>query len=838
MGTSTKSEPRVEYGTISTEKNNYPSSQTTSTKMTKIGLLLSCIFFAMIVFYSSNRTINRNSNNRMVADVVVEDVRTAVDEVVVEVHEFVEAVEEEEEDVAISFHDSAFFNDNVHPSLATSKNAGGSVLSDVFNPEQMEYFLSSSSSSHESDDNDNKVVHSMITANTNQATAESTTDSSITTCQPRHIHLSLGNQQHPQEKKKTITPTSSAMTISFSLPRVDGNNHDSGHRSENIDSDSDDNIHANIDNHDDEKMNEFCHPKQVLVSILYQKIDDNNSHSHMNTYNEQKKVFLVLDHPNYDTSTTTTSNSGSYTDYSNFFDTTDDQYQTTSSYRREMETHTVSSPSSSIVNQYKVRSPKTNETYISDYIYHVQLDNLDYDSTYTYSIQVEQKQHQQQHKYANSGNKSQSKNKSSYGNTKNHYDNPSHHQYTLTSYDDTAITTVTSSNIDNSITNHNVGRKLRLKQQQRQQQEKNGQEIIIGKTPKFTFKTTPAPLPSSSSSASTTSSPIKPTKFAIVGDLGQTYNSSITMKNILLETAQTKNNTSSTTPASLVLIAGDMSYANSIQPQWDSWFQLIEPIISQTPLMVAAGNHEIECDMDSQLPFIAYETRFRMPNRIQDAIMGKVKESYFASQWGCANPSVFQGTYDYGNAYYSFTYGGIKTIVLSSYSESNADSKQYHWLEHELKYNTDRDITPWIIVMMHTQFYTTFKGHDNEFQTNVMRDSMEHLFYEYGVNLVFSGHDHGYMRSKNMYNWTVDESGPIYIIVGEGGNREGHIKNYLHDDPEEWVDVRDKSVFGFGTLEVVNRTSAHWKWIMDPNDEGASFTDDVWLSNKYYGSRE
>lgn len=291
---------------------------------------------------------------------------------------------------------------------------------------------------------------------------------------------------------------------------------------------------------------------------------------------------------------------------------------------------------------------------------------------------------------------------------------------------------------------------------------------------------------------------------------------------------------SSSTPASLILIAGDMSYANSIQPQWDSWFQLIEPIISQTPLMVAAGNHEIECDMDSHLPFVAYESRFHMPNRVQDATMGKVNESYFESEWSCATPSVFQGTYDYGNAYYSFAYGGIKTIVLSSYSDSSIHSKQYRWLEDELKHNTDRDVTPWIIVMMHTQFYTTFKGHDNETQTNNMRDSMEPLFYKYGVNIVFSGHDHAYMRSKNMYNWTVDENGPIYFIVGEGGNREGHIKNYLHDDPEEWVDVRDKTVFGFGTLEVVNRTSANWKWIMDPNGEGASFTDDVWLSNQYY----
>ncbi len=90
------------------------------------------------------------------------------------------------------------------------------------------------------------------------------------------------------------------------------------------------------------------------------------------------------------------------------------------------------------------------------------------------------------------------------------------------------------------------------------------------------------------------------------------------------------------------------------------------------------------------------------------------------------------------------------------------------------------------------------------------------------------------MRSKNVYNSIVDKKGPIYVIVGEGGNREHHVKYYLHDIKEDWVEVRDKSVYGFGTLEVVNKTSAHWKWIMDSNYGGFSFSDDVWLSNTFY----
>lgn len=175
----------------------------------------------------------------------------------------------------------------------------------------------------------------------------------------------------------------------------------------------------------------------------------------------------------------------------------------------------------------------------------------------------------------------------------------------------------------------------------------------------------------------------------------------------------------------------------------------------------------------------------------------------------------------------------MKTIVLSSYSDTRRGSNQYNWLLNELKH-IDRRATPWLVVMMHTQFYTTFKGHNEEEETVVMREAMEGLFREYQVNLVFSGHDHAYMRSLPMFHGKVDASGksPIYMIVGEGGNRESHVKNYVHEDPEDWVGVRDKSVYGFGTMEFVNETHANWKWIMDGNT-GEKFEDDVWFEHQY-----
>eukprot|EP00957_Ditylum_brightwellii_P186506 14199808-Ditylum_brightwellii.AAC.1 len=115
---------------------------------------------------------------------------------------------------------------------------------------------------------------------------------------------------------------------------------------------------------------------------------------------------------------------------------------------------------------------------------------------------------------------------------------------------------------------------------------------------------------------------------------------------------------------------------------------------------------------------------------------------------------------------------------------------------------------------------------------------MEPLFVRYQVNLVISGHLHAYTRTKSVAFDVVDETGksPKYLIVGEGGNHEGHVKAFMNEEQEDWVELRDKSVFGFGTLEIYNERRARWKWIMDDEHkkDEPRFTDDVVLENGYF----
>jgi len=441
----------------------------------------------------------------------------------------------------------------------------------------------------------------------------------------------------------------------------------------------------------------------------------------------------------------------------------------------------------SLVTQYNHTSPRTGEFYTSDWLYHVPLTGLEGNMEHWYFIKV-------------------------YNKDEVLVGNP----------------LLQDKNNENNI--------IELREKYLRPLKVSHSDLLkmktLGRSKTLSFVTAPT----------TSTAPI-PSKFMIVGDLGQTYNSSMTMRNMLHETKYSpigyshEQNYNNATPATLVMIAGDLSYSDSVQSRWDSWFELIEPLISTTPLVITAGNHDIECDTATHLPFLPYENRFRVPNRIADGIISPVDEKYFNSSSSdyhqCATPSGFLGSYDYGNAFYSFNYGLAHVVVLSSYSDTSVGSVQYQWLIGELE-KIDRLKTPWLIVMMHTQFYTTFEGHKGELETTIMRKSMEPLFVKHNVNLVFSGHDHGYMRSKSMVNGTVDSTGlsPVYLIVGAGGNREGHSRKYLNEEPEEWVNMRDKSVFGFGTLEVINASIANWKWIINGEDSG--FLDDYWFRNQYY----
>lgn len=156
-----------------------------------------------------------------------------------------------------------------------------------------------------------------------------------------------------------------------------------------------------------------------------------------------------------------------------------------------------------------------------------------------------------------------------------------------------------------------------------------------------------------------------------------------------------------------------------------------------------------------------YLPRYPAPQTEQQALNGPSVADLAATTPSDAN----QGR----NLWYSTVIPGVATqISLSTYTFTDTFTPadpQYQWLQATLA-AVDREKTPWIVVQMHASFYSTWLAH--AYEVECMRAAYEPLFREYGVDIVWSGHDHAVERSGPVYNYTVDEEcGTIYIVTGE-----------------------------------------------------------------------
>jgi len=311
--------------------------------------------------------------------------------------------------------------------------------------------------------------------------------------------------------------------------------------------------------------------------------------------------------------------------------------------------------------------------------------------------------------------------------------------------------------------------------------------------------------------------------FGVIGDLGQTRHSESTIRHL------SKDNS-----VKMILHAGDLSYADCDQPLWDSYGEMIEPLAKKIPWMVCAGNHEIEYNgTNKEGLFTAFENRYQMPY-IQEAEFGgflidiAIKPT---TNLPYCTPSIFQTEYNYGNSFYSFESGIAHVIYLNPYSSSNETSQQYIWLKKNLEM-VDRNNTPWIIVVMHCPWYSSNVNHYGDSQTVIMRESMEKLFYEHSVNIVFSGHVHAYERTFPVFKNNTDEYGTVYITIGDGGNLEGHDDEY-YEQPK-WSAFRNGTQYGYGTLTLLDNKRLLWKWFRNKDDQ-MEFKDEVMLCNSIFG---
>ncbi|XP_062076851.1 purple acid phosphatase 2-like [Humulus lupulus] len=302
--------------------------------------------------------------------------------------------------------------------------------------------------------------------------------------------------------------------------------------------------------------------------------------------------------------------------------------------------------------------------------------------------------------------------------------------------------------------------------------------------------------------------PDVPYTFGLIGDLGQTFDSNRTLTHYEMNP----------TKGQAVLFVGDLSYAdnypNHDNVRWDTWGRFVERSVAYQPWIWTTGNHEIDFapEIGETKPFKPFTKRYHVP--------------YNAS--GSTAPF-----------WYSIKRASAHIIVLSSYSAYGKYTPQNTWIEEEFP-KVNRSETPWLIVLLHSPWYNSYNYHYMEGET--MRVMYEPLFVKYKVDLVFSGHVHAYERSERVSNVAYniingdcipvkDQSAPVYITIGDGGNIEGLANNM--SEPQPAYSAYREASFGHAILDIKNRTHAYYSW--HRNDDGyAVEADSLWFFNRQW----
>lgn len=201
--------------------------------------------------------------------------------------------------------------------------------------------------------------------------------------------------------------------------------------------------------------------------------------------------------------------------------------------------------------------------------------------------------------------------------------------------------------------------------------------------------------------------------FAVYGDFSSGGN--LKVKQRLYQTVRRDR------PAFLILTGDVVSNGNSAYSWHRNYFGPGSVITPYSPMMIAHGNHD-----------------------------GKNLFEHYLSYPG-------------NGRWYSFLYSNARFLAIDTELNFSPNSPQYRFVEYILGITRAR----WKIVYLHKPPYSTNSGHHSDLK---VRAYLSPLFEKYRVDIVFCGHNHGYERTRPIWqNQVNQQKGVTYITTGGGG---------------------------------------------------------------------
>ena len=223
--------------------------------------------------------------------------------------------------------------------------------------------------------------------------------------------------------------------------------------------------------------------------------------------------------------------------------------------------------------------------------------------------------------------------------------------------------------------------------------------------------------------------------FTVIGDWGD---STVPQANVA-------NNQDLADPP-LLMTVGDNAYFTGTQANWDENAFIPEyrnKILRRAVFMPTLGNHDL---YDAGADNWADSVQIRMHALPRNGPSGHAEH------------------------YFSFDHGDVHFVVLDS-NDASLNTTQTNWLALDLA-NTTRK---WKLVFLHHTPYSCANGLASFASDMDVRNTWGPLFEQYGVDVVFAGHDHLYERSGLVDDYLVggalgqDGKGTRYITTGGGG---------------------------------------------------------------------
>ena len=214
--------------------------------------------------------------------------------------------------------------------------------------------------------------------------------------------------------------------------------------------------------------------------------------------------------------------------------------------------------------------------------------------------------------------------------------------------------------------------------------------------------------------------------------------------------------------ASFIINTGDLVDHGDNNHQWQYMFDTASKYLMNTFMMPLSGNHEGKGTN-------ATVNYFTLPN---------VPEQNTES-----------------GVYYSFTYNNVHFAVLNSNDldekTKGLSEKQIEWLKADMNASNAR----WKFVALHKAPYSQ-GSHYKDKDVCAIREQLSVLMPELSIDMVFSGHDHVYLRTASLinnekaatditylkkdgdiYKTQVTPNGTTYLITGCAG-----VKTYIQND--------------------------------------------------------